>query len=398
VGAALAGVLIAGCGGGGHASAGAASAAAASAADWPSVAQSLRDGTMVVVLDEPAAGSYSEQNASIAKGAAVAVAQINAAGGLAHGVRIKLESQALDGLAEGALKQRLSSDAAAVLILPCDTESQAGLAARAAQFGMLTLAPCDPDPTVEAGYSTYWPVGSSGPEEAAGLTRFMHTLGYTLAYTVRASGNQLEQVLTNEFRAAAKKNGVTVDGGSSASITAGDIAAIAKAIKALRPVPGAVFTTLPPPSANELASGLQAQGVEATVVGTSAMDTPLTLKTNPQALESALVATYGFVREEPAGQEFVRQYTKRFGLAPVGGFPGLGFEAIRLIATAVAKGRAAAPVAIQRALLEGLTVTGVALAERRYLPRGADNHVPVTDVSIEKVYEGKFEPMIAVSP
>jgi ABC-type branched-subunit amino acid transport system substrate-binding protein len=362
------------------------------------VARSLQQGTLVVVLDQPAAGAFSEQNASIAKGAAVAVAQLNAAEGLGHGIHVKLESQELDDLSEGALEQRLSSDAAAALVLPCDTESQATLAARAAHFGMLMLAPCDPDPAAEAGYPTYWPVGTPGPEEAAGLTRFMHTLGYTIAYVIKSPGNRLGEALTRDFSAAARSNGVTVDGSAGVTLTSDGIATLAKTIKALRPTPGAVFTALEPPAVNELASGLQAQGVEATVIGTSVMDTPLTLKTDPQALENALVPTYGFVREEAAGQHFTQEYEQHFGAAPVGSFPGLGFETVRVLATAAQKAHSATPSAIQRALLGGLTVPGVALAERTYGRNGAGEHVPVGPVSIEKVYEGRFEPMIAVSP
>jgi ABC-type branched-subunit amino acid transport system substrate-binding protein len=353
---------------------------------------------MVVVVDEGAAGTFSEQNVAIAHGAAVAAAQINAAEGLGHGVRIKLEGQDLNDLSEGALRQRLNSDAAAALVLPCDTEAQTGLAARASQFGMLMLAPCDPDPTAEAGYTTYWPVGTLGPAEATGLTLFMHKIGYDTAYIVSATGDHLGDVLANNFRAAAKSNGVTISGSTSVAPSSEGIAAAAKTIKALQSAPAAVFTTLSAPLVNQLASALQADGVEAVLVGTSTLDTPLTLKTDPQALENALVPTYGFVREEAAGQTFTQAYTQRFGLAPAGSFPGLGFETIRVLAAAANKARSASPAAIEHALLAGLTVKGVALADRTYLPNGAGDHGPVGRVSIEKVYDGRFEPLIAVSP
>ena len=106
-------------------------------AGGPVVTRSLRHGSMTVVIDRPSSGLFAEQNRSIEQGAVVAVDELNAAGGLAHHIRIKLVTQSLDGLSASAVHARLRSEAAAVLILPCDADSQLTQAAGASQYGML---------------------------------------------------------------------------------------------------------------------------------------------------------------------------------------------------------------------------------------------------------------------
>jgi ABC-type branched-subunit amino acid transport system substrate-binding protein len=360
------------------------------------VARSLRRGQMVVVIDQPSSGLFAEQNASIAQGATVAVDELNATGGLARHVRIKLVHQDLEGLSPAAVEGRLRSAAAAVLILPCNTDSQLSLAAGAARYGTLMLAPCNPDPTAGRRFSTYWPVGMTPSEEAAGLVSFIRTVGYGSVFIVSAPSSRYAQLMTSYFRAAAQRKGLRIVGSASVATTTGDLSSLAHVIKAANPRPSTIFTALPPPLVNQLAAGLQTQGVTQNVAGTSAMDTRLTLTSNAGALEDAVIPSYGFPREGAPAHRFATDYKKRFGGEPVGSFPGLGFETIRLLETAVREGRSAEPSAIQRALSRGLALEGVALAERTYQPGG--DHNPTGVVAIEKIVSGHLEQVFATTP
>jgi branched-chain amino acid transport system substrate-binding protein len=378
------------------------------------VTRSLRHGSMVVAIDQPSSGLFAEQNASIAQGAATAVDELNAAGGLGGHIRIKLVPQSLDGLSAAAVESRLRSEAAAALILPCDADSQLSLAAKAARYGTLMLAPCNPDPAAGRRYPTYWPVGMPTSDEAAGLVSFMRTLGYGSVFIVSAPGSHYVELLTGYFRAAAQHGGIQIVGGASVAMTSRDFSSLARAIKAANPSPANIFTALPPPLVNRMAAGLQAQGVTQSVLGTSAMDTRLTLTTNAGALENAAFPSYGFRREGSVAHSrrgrqarrfvaeglqvhrFVADYKKLSGAVPVGSFPGLGFETIRLLEDAVRRARSAEPSAIKRALSRGLTLEGVALTERSYRPGG--DHNPVGRVGIEKIVEGRLEPLLAIRP
>jgi branched-chain amino acid transport system substrate-binding protein len=351
---------------------------------------------MTVVIDQPPPGLLAEQNRSIAQGAEVAVDQLNAAGGLPGHVRIRLVRQSLDGLSAPALKARLGAEAAAVLVLPCDTDSQLSMAAAGSHYGMLMLAPCNPDSRAGSRYATYWPVGMSASDEAAGLVNAIGRLGYGSVYVVTAPGAHYVELLTDEFRRAAQAEGVKLAGTSSIAVTTQDFSGLARAIQAAQPRPSAIFTALPPPLVNRMAAGLLAQGVGQTVLGTTTMDTALTLPRHSKALENATFASYGFPRESAAAHRFAAEYRKRFGREPVGGFPGLGLETIRLLEAAVRKAGSAEPSAVQGALSDGITLNGVGLADRTY-ERGG-NHNPVGEVAITKVAAGSFLPLLAVTP
>lgn len=361
------------------------------------VTRSLQRGVMVVAIGQPSSGLFAEQNAAIAQGAAIAVDELNATGGLAaRHIRIKLVPQDLEGLSPAAVESRLHSEAAAALILPCDTDSQLSLAAEAARYGTLMLAPCTPDPSAGRRYSTYWSVGMKPSDEAAGLATFMRTVGYGSVFIVNAPGSHYVEQMTSYFRAAAKLKGIRIVGSASVAMTVGDVSSLAHTIETASPRPSTIFTALPPPLVNQLAAGLQAQGVTQNVAGTSALDTRLTLTSNVSALEDAVFPSYGFPRESGPAHRFATDYKKRFGGEPVGSFPGLGFETIRLLETAVREARSAEPSAIQRALSRGLALEGVALAQRSYQPGG--DHNPTGTVAIEKIVSGHLEQVFAATP
>jgi len=358
------------------------------------VSHTLRHGQMIVVIDQPSSGMFAEQSASIAQGAAVAVDELNATGGLARHVRVKLVPENLDGLSAAAVQGRLRSEAAAALVLPCDTDSQLSLAAGAARYGTLMLAPCNPDPTAGRRYSTYWPIGTAASEESAGLVSAMRTTGYGSVFILGASGSRYVELLTGDFRAAAERGHLRIVGSAPVATTAGGFASLAGAIKAAYPSPASIFVALPPPLVNQLVAGLRAQGVTQAVMGTSAMDTQLTLTSNRSVLENSVFPSNGFPRESGPAHRFAADYKKRFGGEPVGSFPGLGFETVQFLEAAVRDAHSAEPSAIQRTLSRGLALGGVALAERTYRPGG--DHNPVGPVSIEKVSGSTLEPLLAL--
>jgi ABC-type branched-subunit amino acid transport system substrate-binding protein len=371
-----------------------AQAANVAVAGGPAVTRSLRHGSMIVVMDQPASNSFPEQNRLIAQGATVAVAELNAAGGLAHHIHIKLVSQRLDGLSPSALSARLRGEAAAVLILPCDTDSEPGLAAAAARSGILMLAPCNPDPTAGLRYPTYWPVGLGAKEEAAGLADYMRSVEHKTAFVVSAPGIREVELLTSYFRSAAQSRSIGIVGSASVATTSTDFSRVAHAIEAASPKPSVIFTAVPPPLVTRLATGLRAQGVDQIVLGTSVMDTPLTLAGGGQALENAAFASNGFPRATAAARRFAADYRTRYGRAPVGSFPGLGLETIRLLAGTARKAGSAEPSAIQRGLAGGIALSGVGLANRTYTAGG--DHDPSGEIGISKVSEGTLLPLLAV--
>lgn len=351
---------------------------------------------MTIVMDQPPAGLFAEQNRSIARGAAVAVDELNAGGGLTRRVHLRLLPQTLDGLSASALHQRLLSDQAAALVLPCDTDSQFTLASSVARLGMLMLAPCNADPQAGHDFPTYWPVGTAASDETLELASFMRIVGYGSVFIVDSPGSRYVELLTSYFRNAAQVKHIQLAGGASVAMSTRDFSSLAHMIQAAHPKPSAIFTALPPPFVNKLVAGLVAQGVSQTVIGTAAMDTPLTLSDRGESLNDAVLSSLGFPRLSAAARRFAADYRRRFHTDPVGSFPEVGLETIRLFEDAARKARSADPRAIQRALLSGIRLRGVGLTDRSYQAGG--DHNPVGEVSVAKIASGSFLPLFAGMP
>lgn len=385
-----------GAGGGSAGAVAGGSRAASTVASSPAVLRALRKGSMTVVIDQPPAGLFTEQNRSITQGAEVAVQELDAAGGLARRVHVRLLRQTLDGLSAGALRNRLQSEAAAALILPCDTDSQYTMAAAAARFGMLMLSPCNAEPQAGREFPTYWPVGAAASDETMELANFMSVIGRGSAFIVQTPGSRYVQLLTSWFRTAAQARKIRVVGSASVAMNTSNFTSLAHAIQAAQPTPAAIFTALPPPYVNRLAAGLAAHGISQPVVGTAVMDTPLTLAKNGEALNNAMFSTLGLPRESAAARRFAAAYSRQFHKAPVGGFPEVGLETVRLLADAAGKAHSADPRAIQRALSGGIALSGVGLADRSYRAHG--DHNPIGEVAIVKIASDGFLPLFAGLP
>lgn len=351
---------------------------------------------MTVVVDEPT-GPFSQQNKLIRQGATVALDVLNAHGGIGHH-RVQLVTAQLDGLSPAAVQARLAAAGkGAVLVLPCDTNSQSALATGASAYNTLMLAPCDGDASLAGKIPTYWPVGTPGNAEAAGLAAIVKRYGAGSIFVVGTHELSFADSMSRYITAASGANGLKVDGNETVSLSLGDaeLARVASAIKAARPQPAFVFTALPPPYVNALAAGLARNGVHRFVLGTTAMDTPLTRSApGAHALENALFGSYGFLGDTPAARDFLRAYRARYG-TPDGSFPGLGYETVHLLEAAVSKARSSDPAAIQRALRSGVDVPGAALFGRSY---SAGNHNPSGPVSIEKYFAGTFLPVLTSTP
>ena len=368
----------------------------AKVAGGAAVERSLRDGVITIAVDSPPSGLLSEQNESIARGAAVAADELNADGGLSrHHVHIKLVTQTLDGLSAPALKAHLLAEGAAALILPCDTDSEQSLAAAGAQFGMLMLAPCNPASLTGTSYPTLWAVGASASEEATAMASFMASDNFHRVFVVAPTGAAYGEEITSAFHGAAESSGIKVVRSVPVPVTSTSFASVVQAFESIRPLPAGLFTALPAPLVSRVVASLAEKGLHPLVLGSTVMDTPVSLS-GGGVLENANFVSYGFPRLDSAASRFASDFRAAYGKPPVGSFPGLGFEAIRLLAAAAGKGGSAAPGVMQRALAGGLTLQGVALASRSYQPGG--NHNPVGEVGISKVYGRELLQVVAETP
>jgi ABC-type branched-subunit amino acid transport system substrate-binding protein len=361
-------------------------AAAANPVD-PTVAKLPVSGGELTLLADSSVSPFDEQNQLIRDGIAAALDVLNSHGGVAH-TSVRLVSEALDGLSPAAVEARVrAAGSNVVLVLPCDSNSQASIAQGAATYATLMLAPCDADPSLARRLSTYWPVGMSGSDEASGF------------FVVNATGLRFATTMTRYFESDLRTAGIQVVGSASvpgAAISNAALASVVAAVKASHPA--TLFTALGPPEADALAAALAKAGEQQVYIfGTSALDTPETLSSvGSSSLQGATFPSYGFERLNSQAAAFAQDFKQRFGQDPVGAFPGLGFETVGLLELAIAKGRSTQPPALNAALLGGVKDAGVALFGRTYT--SPSDHNPVTTVSIEKDNAGAFLPLSTTGP
>jgi hypothetical protein len=363
---------------------------------WPRDAVRAVAGTPLrlnVVIDQAPPSIFAQQNESILRGATVGASELDAQAG--RTVQINLIPRSLDRLSASAVGAQLRAAHANALILPCDTDSEYQLAQEAAKSPVLLLAPCDADPTAGQRYASYWAVGMGANAEAAEVAQFIGFEGPKYVFVVNAGGapRSLRQ-LSGYFAEAAPAAGRTIVGSATVSLTSPNYAALASDIESEKQRV-VIFTTLPPPYVNRLVAGLAAHGVTRALFGTATMDTALTT-TSGVALPEAYFASYGFLRDDAAAKLFAADYQRAYHSPPVGSFPGLGLETVRLLAQAATTARSTSTAAIDHVLSRGFTLTGVGLADRTYIAGG--DHSPLAAVGISTAASGPITPVIAQLP
>lgn len=138
-----------------------------------------------------------------------------------------------------------------------------------------------------------------------------------------------------------------------------------------------LFVAAGPDDAGPLARKLRAAGYRQPIMGGDSYD-------NPQLIEAAREtgggvyftthAAFGLAHSTIAMRKFTTWYRSAYGRPPENAFPGLGFDAINLVAKAILRAKSADPRKVRDALLEtrgfdgvsgGLSYAGGSLAPRQ---------------------------------
>jgi ABC-type branched-subunit amino acid transport system substrate-binding protein len=355
-----------------------ASAGAAGGAGTPT-------GGLQVAILVPGGGDFAQQNALIANGAQVAADESGSAKSPIGTQKLTLVQVPLRGDANpaqvmGALVKR----GIKVVVLPCDVDSVPALAKAGSQADELMLLPCDPDRNVASSTPRVWPTGMAGNEEVAQMVNYAESLNGTTGYILSAKGSGYIATMDRYFREAAKLDGVKILGESTVAMNGKNTAAVASAIKKVNP--RVIFTALFSPYAEPILAGLRSHGVVIPpVFVTDGMDADENLDRYGNVLQNVNVASFGFPR--PTSEQFLRDYQSAFGHQPSGSFPGLGYETLQILDTAVAKAGSTDTTAINDAFSKGFTVTGVALGDVQYLGHG--QQIPRTNSALARIVRGE---------
>jgi branched-chain amino acid transport system substrate-binding protein len=347
----------------------------------------LRAGTIDVALLQPTSGPFAAHNLLLARGVAVAVQQLNEAGGIGGKVKVGLVERRLTANIDPGRTIASLGRNVRVVILPCNVDATAALAAAAARNKLLALAPCNPDPQATARIPLFWPVAMSGNQEAAQLVGYPAIRWNTKSAYILTSNpaTAYETGLVRYLKRAARLVGIRIVGESTVSLTGRNLTALAST---LRKSPAEViFTPIFSPYVEGIIARLRKAKMLKAVLATDGMDAQLDLsRYGGNTLNNVSFASYGFPGN--SSKAFFRAYKQQFHNVPLGSFPALGLETVRTLAAGITKSQSTDPVRISAAFAKGLEVSGVGFAGRRYLGGGARE--PIAEVGIVDVIDGAY--------
>jgi branched-chain amino acid transport system substrate-binding protein len=356
-------------------------------------AVALKKGTITVGYGNNLTGFLAAHDVLISNGAQLAVSQINSKGGIGGKVRIKLLLRDVKSRPDTSVQvaRDLMNAKVNVLVLPCNTDFQVGMAAVANPKGQFMLSPCNGDPTVAKKYGNYWPVGMAGNAQLAQLANYAKLRKYKKVYVLDAPQMLYVHLMANYFKKAAPSRGIQIVGGDDIPFGATgfpqDYSAIATKIKNNSNGAQAIMTGLFSPFVDFLARDLRRAGVDLPVIGTDGMDTQLNLTTGGDAVNGYAFTTFGFPDKGSPTARFYAQFKGRFGASPDGTYPALGYDTIKVLEAAVLKAGSIDGKVIEAALSNGMTVHG-ALGPIKY--KGSGQHNPINIVAAVQIRNGTF--------
>jgi branched-chain amino acid transport system substrate-binding protein len=360
----------------------------------------LKSGSITVGFGNNLTGFLAAHDKLISNGANLAVAQINAKGGIGGKVKIKLTLRDVQSRPDTSVQvaRDFLAKKVNVLMLPCNTDFQVAMTAVANPKGQFIISPCNGDPTVAAKFSHYWPVGMAGNAQMAQLANYAKKRGYKKVYVLDAPQMLYVHLMAKYFKKAAPSRGISVvatdDIPFGATGFPQDYATQATKIKNNTRGAQAIMTGLFSPFVDFLARDLRRAGVNLPVIGSDGMDTQLNLTTGAASVNGYAFTTFGYPDKGSPTARFYAQFKGKFGGSPDGSYPALGYDSIKVLEAAVLKAGSSDPKKIEAVLKKGITVHG-ALGPIRF---SGKSHNPTNLVAALQIRNGKFVKVLKSVP
>lgn len=330
------------------------------------------------------------QSRLVANGAEVAARQINGAGGI-RGAKVRIARIPMRAAASPASVVAAARRAKAqALVLPCNDDRLTALAKASSGAGLLTLAPCNHMTAAETP-KLVWPIGPSAGAQVAQLIGYARNVRAETVYLVTpARRSAYSSQMTRLVDASAKKAKIQIVGRGTVRTDGRDVAKVEAAID--KAGPDIVLTTVGAPYAPRIITALRRKGERRPIYGTDMMDAPPFKY--PFTVQDVVFLSYGFAR--PAATPFKRTYRRMFGAPVEGSFPGLGFEAVRVLQKGIVLAKSAAPAKVDAAMAKGFLLPGIALGDATYPGNGVRE--PIRNVGIAGIIRGGYQPLLASGP
>lgn len=322
------------------------------------------------------------------KGMELAVAQINAKGGIDG--KIKIELLARDSRSEvspsAVMAQDLLGEGVTVMIAPCDVDHSVAVAQVTAAAQVPAISSCASTPSLASVGGEYMFVNCT-PDNLQGgvLGKYAAEQGYKRALILVSRDTPYTYQLPMYFAEAFKKAGGELVGTIDYKLGQQDFAAEVTKIKAVSPQPDVIMTSAYEPDFPAFLKQLRSAGVTAPVLGSDGLDSPTIWGLGPVG-DGVVFTNAGFPVEGSSLAQFAADYKQHFGEESQTSFNATGYDVIKVIEAAVIAAGDKTDGKSIRDAIDNLQDVPVATGKITY--RGL-NRVPLRSVALNKVAGGK---------
>ena len=357
-----------------------------------STATSTEDKTIKIGGGFALTGDLSLLDQSAAKGAKLAVKEINEAGGV-NGRQIDLimhDTQSkLDKTAQ-VCRQFVEHDKVVAVIGFTDTDSvlACGPAVQKAGLPFITVGATSPKIPQQIGNKTYLACFGDNEQAAVGAEFGFKKFGKN-AYVLWDTSADYTTLLAKYFKDRFNQLGgvIVLEDSYNNKIT--EYSSQITKIKALPQEPDFYFISAMPYNVGQVVKQFRAAGLMRPIIGGDGYDTPDIVTVAGMATDNVYFTTHALMEDQGSTigiKKFIAEFRKEYGYDPEDAFGALGYDTMYLMADAIRRaGSSKAPVLL-RALQDTKDFPGIT-GEISYL-NGA--HIPQKGVTVIAIKEGKF--------
>jgi branched-chain amino acid transport system substrate-binding protein len=326
-------------------------------------------------------------------GAQLAVEQINAAGGV---LGRPLEIMAIDGKTDpvtvGNAAIEVIEAGAEVLVTPCDFDMGAAAGQAAQEAGLVGVSFCASSPLYgsETLGDKQFTVSMWNQTMAAAAAEFGYTdKGWKTAAIIADQGGEYTRSLGEYFIESWEHLGGEVVSEDTYQINDMQASAQAQRILELETPPDVIFVSSQMPDYSAIIRDLRSAGIESPIMGGDSMDTAEFYNALGSELgHDVYISTHSFIGPEggPAMEQFIADYTAKYGKAPEVSFNAMGWDTIQIIADSIER----AGTTEGAALAEAMENHEFDLLSGKLTWSDAESgHIPQKEAFIIEIVDGK---------
>jgi branched-chain amino acid transport system substrate-binding protein len=304
-------------------------------------------------------GAQSSLDVASARGAALAVQQVNQRGGvLGRPLKMDLVNGKTEPAVIGKLAQAFADDKNINIVIGLsDTNMLLAAAPILAQSHKLFVTSGATSPDLPKQVPNYLVLACyTDTMQADKMAQFaLQKLAAKTVYVITDEDMDYTKLLSGYFKTAYQNAGGKIAGEQTFHHDPSSIAAQIQALKELQPAPQAIFLASGPEEAYSLIKQLRAQGFTQPILGGDSFDASDLFKKLGKQANNIYFTTHAFISSENGDdriQQFIKDYRAMYHQAPANAFAALGYDTVKLVADAMNDAQSTDPDKVRQAIYQ----------------------------------------------